>query len=65
IDITRQSGFLELPVTMRHAMEVYNLPNLHRDPFDHILLAQAVSEPLRLLTADSKLKQYSEIVELI
>lgn len=65
VDVTARSGFLELPVTMRHAAEVYNLANLHRDPFDRILMAQALSEPLVLLTADETLKAYSELVRLV
>jgi PIN domain nuclease of toxin-antitoxin system len=59
------SCFLELPVTSRHAVATLELPDLHRDPFDRILIAQAVSEPLVLLTADPKLKKYSELVEVV
>lgn len=60
-----KSGFLELPISMQHAAEVYQLPNLHRDPFDRILLAQALCEPLKLLTSDKKLREYSSLVEVI
>jgi PIN domain nuclease of toxin-antitoxin system len=59
------SGFRELPVTARHAVGVRTLPDLHRDPFDRILIAQAISEPLRLLTADSVLAGYSELVHVV
>lgn len=59
------SGFRELPVSARHAAMVTRLPDLHRDPFDRILVAQALCEPLRLLTADSTLSGYSELVELV
>lgn len=59
------SGFLELPISARHAAAVALLPDIHRDPFDRILVAQALCEPLRLLTADGKLSGYSELVELI
>lgn len=59
------SHFLELPVTNQHAATTLELPDIHRDPFDRILIAQAVSEPLVLLTADPKLKKYSELVEVI
>jgi PIN domain nuclease of toxin-antitoxin system len=59
------SGFQELPISARHASRVAELPELHRDPFDRILIAQALCEPLRLLTADSILKGYSELVEVI
>jgi PIN domain nuclease of toxin-antitoxin system len=57
-----QSGFRELLISARHAAMVYKLPLYHRDPFDRILVAQALSEPLRLLTADKMLTQYSELV---
>lgn len=59
------SGFLELPVSAKHAAMVALLPDIHRDPFDRILVAQALCEPLRLLTADSLLSGYSELVEPI
>ncbi|MES2142072.1 MAG: type II toxin-antitoxin system VapC family toxin [Pseudomonadota bacterium] len=59
------SGFSELPLTAKHMVEFDRLPNLHRDPFDRILIAQAISEPLRLLTVDKMLKKYSALVEII
>lgn len=65
IEEIHNSHFLELPVTSHHAATTLELPDIHRDPFDRILIAQAVSEPLVLLTADPKLKKYSELVELI
>ncbi|MCZ6914269.1 MAG: type II toxin-antitoxin system VapC family toxin [Rickettsia endosymbiont of Ixodes persulcatus] len=58
------SGFSELPLTTKHIVEFDRLPNLHHDPFDRILIAQAISEPLRLLTANKILKNYSELVEI-
>jgi PIN domain nuclease of toxin-antitoxin system len=59
------SGFLELPITAKHAAAVNKLPSHHRDPFDRILIAQAMSEPLKLLTADEMLRSYSDLVEVI
>ena len=59
------SGFLELPITAKHAAAVSRLPDVHSDPFDRLLIAQAISEPLRFLTADDVLGQYSDLVELI
>ena len=59
------SGFQELPVTTRHAAAVSKLPLHHNDPFDRLLLAQAFSEPLRLLTADRVLAEYGGAVEVI
>lgn len=59
------NGFEELPISARHAAMVAQLPDIHRDPFDRILVAQALCEPLRLLTADGVLGRYSELVEMI
>lgn len=59
------SGFLELPVTARHAAAVRKLPDVHADPFDRLLIAQALTEPLRFLTADKVLGAYSDLVELV
>jgi PIN domain nuclease of toxin-antitoxin system len=56
------SGFQELPVWSRHALLVADLPMHHSDPFDRLLIAQAMSEPLHLLTADAQLKPYSDLV---
>ena len=62
LDRIGPSGFLELPVLSRHAVLVADLPLYHADPFDRILIAQAISEPLHLLTVDAQLRQYSELV---
>jgi len=59
------SGFLELPITGRQSALVSQLPPHHRDPFDRLLIAQSIHEPLRLLTADSSLQPYSDLVELV
>jgi PIN domain nuclease of toxin-antitoxin system len=50
-----------LPVSAAHAAAVANLPLLHADPFDRLLLAQAVTEPLRLLTRDTKVLAYGTV----
>ena len=52
------SGFLELPVTFRHAERVTGLPPHHRDPFDRMLVAQAASEELTLVTRDPVFARY-------
>ncbi len=57
-----ESGFLELPITARHAAQVERLPDHHRDPFDRILISQAMVEPLRLVTADAQLSLYTDLV---
>jgi PIN domain nuclease of toxin-antitoxin system len=48
----------ELPITSRHTLAVNDLPPLHKDPFDRILMAQAKSEGITFLTSDSVLKDY-------
>ncbi len=57
-----EAGFRELPVTAAHAAGVRHLPDIHRDPFDRILVAQAISEPLRLLSDDESVARYSDLV---
>lgn len=47
-----------LPTHFRHALALYRLPELHRDPFDRILLCQALTDDLALLTADERLRDY-------
>src|ERR1700722_18670116 len=65
IEAISSSGFLELSITAEHAAATTRLLDLHRDPFDRILLAQAVTEPLTFLTADELLKDYSKLVIII
>ena len=52
------AGWRELPVEAHHALAVGQLPPLHRDPFDRLLLAQAQADGLLLITADRQLAQY-------
>ena len=52
------NGYTELPITSEHAVSVDGLPDLHRDPFDRILLAQALSEGVTLVTADAQLARF-------
>jgi PIN domain nuclease of toxin-antitoxin system len=60
------SGFTELPVRARPAAAAASLKKVDgADFFDRLLIAQAISEPLRFLTANSALKEYSELVELV
>jgi PIN domain nuclease of toxin-antitoxin system len=54
----QESGFLELPVTFRHAERVAFLPAHHRDPFDRLLIAQADVEELTLVTGDPVFGRY-------
>jgi PIN domain nuclease of toxin-antitoxin system len=56
------TGFTELPVRSAAALKVRVLPLHHRDPFDRLLVAQAMTEPAMLYTADMHLTAYSELV---
>jgi|ERR1035437_1037658 PIN domain nuclease of toxin-antitoxin system len=60
-----ESGFTELPVRSAAAVQVAKLPVHHRDPFDRLLIAQAITEPATLYTADSQLEIYSDLVHRI
>jgi len=51
-------GYEELPVLGQHAVEVDMLPSIHKDPFDRILIAQAMVEGITLLTADASIAKY-------
>jgi PIN domain nuclease of toxin-antitoxin system len=53
-----ENGYTELPVTSEHAVAVYSLPLIHKDPFDRLLVAQAVVEGITLLTVDAKVAKY-------
>ncbi|MGY2354315.1 type II toxin-antitoxin system VapC family toxin [Pseudomonas sp. SDO528_S397] len=59
-----QSGFVELPVTSEHAISVKDLAPHHRDPFDRLIVATAISEPMKLLTADPQVAQYTPLAML-
>ena len=52
------NNFAALSVQMNHALHVYTLPDYHRDPFDRLLIAQAQTEDLPILTADHQIARY-------
>jgi PIN domain nuclease of toxin-antitoxin system len=56
------AGFSLLPITGEHAAKVAQLPMLHKDPFDRMLVAQASVEPMLLLTNDESLRGYGSFV---
>jgi PIN domain nuclease of toxin-antitoxin system len=58
-------GFAELPVGWRAAAAVADLPLHHCDPFDRIIVAQAMTEPAHLYTVDRVLTRYSTLVRVI
>ena len=57
-----KTGFNELPVQSAHCFAISNMSWHHRDPFDRLLIAQAQFLPAYLLTSDSLLAQYSDLV---
>jgi PIN domain nuclease of toxin-antitoxin system len=59
------NGYVELGLTSEHAVSIDRLPDLHKDPFDRILVAQALVEGLSLVTSDEKLSGYpGSIIEV-
>lgn len=52
------NGYGELPITSQHAVSIDSLPHLPKDPFDRLLLAQALCEGVTLVTADTQLARY-------
>lgn len=65
LDELEPAGMKLLPISGEHAARVFELPWLHRDPFDRLLLAQSLSEPLTLLTDDEVLRQYGGNVTVV
>ena len=61
----RAAGYIELPIVNAHIAQIEALPPHHADPFDRLLIAQALAEPLRLLTHDATLGLYSDSVILV
>ena len=53
-----ENGYAELPITSEHAIGIDALPTLHKDPFDRLLLSQALCEGVTLLTSDTQLAKY-------
>ena len=58
-------SFEELPINSQYMKAYVELPLLHKDPFDHMLIAQTISSPMRLITGDSLLTNYSSLVMVI
>lgn len=57
-----ESGYRQLPIEAEHAVAVEDLPAHHSDPFDRILVAQALVEPMRLMTHDTRVALYSDTI---
>ena len=59
------SGYQELAVESKHVLGLANMPTIHTDPFDRLLLAQAISEGLIFLTADRQMAAYGNDVKIV
>jgi PIN domain nuclease of toxin-antitoxin system len=64
-DAARRIGFVDLQIDVQACFRVGELPLHHRDPFDRMLVAQAMTAPMFLLTVDRQLTAYSELVRLV
>jgi len=58
LDAAQQSGIALLEITLEHAAKAATLPPIHRDPFDRMLIAQAITERLTLVTGDPVFRRY-------
>jgi len=61
----KKHAFIELPITSDYIQVYIDLPVYHKDPFDHMLIAQAITCPMRFITSDDSLAQYSSLVMVI
>ncbi|MDR0189917.1 type II toxin-antitoxin system VapC family toxin [Pseudomonas sp. CBSPBW29] len=59
-----ESGYVELPITSEHAIAVKDLEHHHRDPFDRLIIATAIIEPMKLVTADPIVAKYTSLAVL-
>ncbi len=60
-----KNGYQELSLLGEHAVAVVNLPHIHKDPFDRILVAQALVEGLSLITVDKTVAKYGGLIRLV
>ena len=59
------NGYQELPITSDHAVAIDQLPDIHKDPFDRLLIAQSMVEGILLLTSDPTVAKYPAPVKLV
>ena len=64
-DALEANGFHELPVAAQHAVALSGLPPIHTDPFDRMLVAQSLVEPMALITSDERLAAYPGTIEIV
>jgi PIN domain nuclease of toxin-antitoxin system len=58
LELVIESGFIILPIDIKHTIIVSQLEFIHRDPFDRIIISQSKSENLPIITKDEKIKLY-------
>tara|TARA_R100001143_G_scaffold63593_1_gene73127 strand:- start:36792 stop:37169 length:378 start_codon:yes stop_codon:yes gene_type:complete len=58
-EVLKGAGFIWLDLTFKHIQELRQLPLLHKDPFDRLLIAQALHEELTLITSDQQIQDYN------
>lgn len=63
--IILQDGYSILSINPEHIEPLANLPDLHRDPFDRLLISQSIAEPLRLITHDQQLSGYGSTIIIV
>jgi PIN domain nuclease of toxin-antitoxin system len=61
----QEAGYFLVPISPEHAAAVERLPAHHQDPFDRLLVAQALAEPFRLVTHDQSVARYSDTAILV
>lgn len=62
LDYCQRAGYRILCIEPEHTLALADLPPHHQDPFDRLLVAQALTEPMRLLTHDSNVARYSDTI---
>jgi PIN domain nuclease of toxin-antitoxin system len=63
-DALATNNFLDLPITIGHTQYLYQLPTHHNDPFDRIMIAQALAEELKFMTRDNQIRRYAGLIFL-
>lgn len=59
------NGYIELPILSEHAVAIDALPTIHKDPFDRLLIAQAIVEGITLLTDDATVAKYPGPIQMV
>ncbi len=59
------NGYTELPIYSEHVVMISSLSPIHKDPFDRLLIVQAMAEGITLLTSDTRVAQYSGPIQLV